>query len=80
MGRTNQTSDKVIKYKKQSRKIYSENHDHTWCMEKSKNTPSLRLLSNEKETDPHRLAQRQKQIDYGKNTIGYDQYIASIPR
>ncbi len=34
----------------------------------------------EKETDPHRLAQRQKQIDYGKNTLGYQNYIAAVPK
>jgi hypothetical protein len=32
------------------------------------------------ETDPHRLAQRQKQIDFGKRTSGYINYINAIPR
>ena len=41
---------------------------------------TVKTLSDEKETDPHRLAQRQKQIDYGKNTIGYDRYCAQVPR
>lgn len=33
-----------------------------------------------KETDPHKLAQRQKQIDFGKNTLGYAAYTKAVPR
>lgn len=32
------------------------------------------------ETDEHRLAQRVKQIEYGKRTQGYVNYIAQVPR
>lgn len=33
-----------------------------------------------RELDAHRLAQRQKQIDFGKNTIGYDLYLKAVPK
>lgn len=36
--------------------------------------------SEERESDPHRLAQRQKQIDFGKNTLGYQRYLDEVPR
>lgn len=32
------------------------------------------------EEDPQRLSQRQKQIDYGKNTLGYERYLEQVPK
>lgn len=37
-------------------------------------------LANGTEEDAHRVSQRQKQIDYGKNTIAYDRFAAVKPR
>lgn len=31
------------------------------------------------ETDSHRIQQRQRQIDFGKNTIGYQRYLEQYP-
>lgn len=38
------------------------------------------LTSRPRETDKNRLVGRQKQIDYGKNTRGYENYLADIPK
>lgn len=46
-----------------------------WCED-----VESRSLANGIETDAHRIAQRQKQIDFGKNTLAYDRFIAICPR
>lgn len=38
------------------------------------------MLRREKETDSRRLEQRHKQIMFGKNTVGYQNYIKAIPK
>lgn len=43
-------------------------------------TVEMLSLANGIESDPHRLSQRQKQIDIGKNTLAYDKFIAAVPR
>lgn len=34
----------------------------------------------QRETDVLILARRQKQIDFGKNTIGYEKYLEQVPK
>lgn len=41
---------------------------------------SKKMKSVLKEEDPRRLAQRQKQIEYGKNTAGYHTYVDIVPK
>lgn len=36
--------------------------------------------AEEFEDDPKRLIARQKQIDFGKNTIGYENYLKAVPK
>lgn len=37
-------------------------------------------MAKDQETDPHKIQQRQKQIRFGKNTIGYDNYTKAVPK
>lgn len=47
---------------------------------KNSTAPAATTRAVARETDPRRLEQRQKQIDFGKNTRGYQRYAAAVPR
>jgi hypothetical protein len=50
------------------------------CNAGSYQPQNIAFQDRPKETDPHRIKQRQKQIDYGKNTIGYQRYCQLVPK
>jgi histone RNA hairpin-binding protein len=43
-------------------------------------TPGSSPYRSKRETDPHRISQREKQLSMGKNTVGYQLYTAAIAR
>jgi hypothetical protein len=43
-------------------------------------TPDKFSVESNVEDDERRIEQRIKQIKFGKNTIGYDRYLAAVPK
>eukprot|EP00249_Psilotum_nudum_P004832 c18320_g1_i1 orf=297-1685(+) len=50
------------------------------CSDKFKLQAPQGVKERPEETDPHRLSQRKRQIQFGKNTLGYQHYSHLIPR
>jgi hypothetical protein len=54
--------------------------DNPIAHEKKGRNQHMRESPAQEELDARRLFQRQKQIDFGKNTLGYDEYLRQVPR
>lgn len=69
-----------VKRAKQGENDLPKKRDRIDSSESSSTGGSSSFINREIETDRDILDRRQKQIDYGKNTIGYDLYVQSVPK
>lgn len=59
---------------------YKKNVRNVRNVSNVRNVPPIDKKPPTKELDEKKLTGRQKQIDYGRNTIGYERYLARVPK
>ena len=77
----------VLETVEESQNLAKRNRNGKWLLNKQIYCASInKFLSylvhsfaDLKETDPKKIESRYKQISFGKNTIGYDNYLAAVP-
>ena len=74
----------TVKYEPIKRKIYEQKgpkvEKKPFGRYYERNSPPKQRMNNIPENKRNRILQRRKDISYGKNTIGYDEYIGRIPK
>ena len=74
-GKRTRTTSPKINHTNRSSNVSSSSNDS-----RNNNMPHPFRMATDRETDLHKIQQRQKQIRFGKNTIGYDNYIKAVPK
>ena len=80
--RSGDFSSAVIDLIKRKRKMQDDVDDDD--LERGTSNAKVRRTESaqgkEKEVDPHKIETRLKQIQYGYNTVAYDNYVAQVPK